>query len=89
MTITNVRLDKPTEENRLNNEVYETSLIAKASVTLDYNFVIHNIKVLSGKGGVYIVFPIDRVGKPIAYPKTEECRLKILDSILEKLKEED
>ena len=80
MNITRVYFDKPTEEEKKQNK----KLIGFADIVIDYGFVIHDIMILNGEKGEYLLFPQNYSGKSIAFPVTNEARLQILYSILDK-----
>ena len=70
MTITDVRVRK----------------IAKVSVTLDDEFVVHDIKVIEGEKGLFIAMPsrktTDGEYRDIAHPINSETRQQMQDVIL-------
>ena len=80
MNITKVYFDKATEQEKEKNK----KLLGFADIIIDYGFVIHDIMVLSGEKGEYILFPQNYNGKYIAFPINNDVRLQILDAILEK-----
>lgn len=59
------------------------NVLADASITLDHDFTIHNVQLLTGEKGPYILFPKDRVGKGIVYPINNETRELVLNTLLE------
>ena len=63
-----------------------SKLKAVASVTFDDCFVVHDIKVLSGSGGLFIAMPSRRTSdgefKDIAHPLNTETREELKDAIL-------
>lgn len=65
----------------------ETKLKAYASVTLDDDFVVHNIKVIEGKEGLFIAMPSRKTKsgemKDVAHPINSEFRDKLQSAILE------
>lgn len=67
---------------------------AYVSITLDNLLVIHGIKVLDGKKGIFIAMPSKRVGdkyKDLVHPLNTNFRKTIQDKILyefDKIKEE-
>lgn len=67
----------------------ETNMLGTATVIFDYDFAIKDIKVMTGKKGEYLQFPADKDGRYLAFPANEESRVKILNIILEKMKEEE
>lgn len=88
MTITRVEIyiydNKTRKEKGLNENV-----LADASLTLDHDFAIHNVQLLTGEKGPYILFPKDRVGKGIVYPINNETRELVLNTLLEAYERRD
>lgn len=87
MIITDVRIRKITAEGKMK---------AIVSITLDNEFVVHDIKIIEGQSGNFIAMPSRRTPdgefKDIAHPINTETREKIQKSILdeyEKVKNED
>lgn len=78
MQITDVRVRK------LNRN--EGRKLAVASVTLDNEFVVHDINVIDGDRGLFISMPSRRMPngeyRDIAHPITAEARQKIQDAVL-------
>lgn len=78
MQITDVRLRKVNSENRMK---------AVASITLDNEFAIHDIKVIESQNGLFIAMPSKKTPngefRDIAHPINSETREKILNAILE------
>ena len=72
MQITDVNLRKVNSENRMK---------AKASVTFDGEFVVHDIKVIEGDNGLFLAMPSKQIApgeyKDIAHPINSETRAKI------------
>jgi len=68
----------------------ETKLKAVASITIDECFVIHDIKVIEGKDGLFISMPskksADGSHKDIAHPIKTETREDIQNSVLDAYK---
>ena len=79
MQITDVHLKKVNSGNRMK---------AVASVYLDNEFVIHEIKVIEGPNGLFIAMPsrktLNGQHKDIAHPINSDTRKKIEDAIFEK-----
>lgn len=77
MQITDVRIRKITVEGKMK---------AIVSVTLDNEFVVHDIKVIDGQNGLFIAMPSrktpDGEFKDIAHPINTITREKIQDAIL-------
>jgi stage V sporulation protein G len=65
---------------------------AVASITIDDEFVVHDIKVIEGEKGLFIAMPsrkaTDGEYKDIAHPIRSETRALLQDKILEKYKTE-
>lgn len=78
MQITDVRVRK------LNRN--DGRKLAVASITLDNEFVVHDINVIDGDRGLFISMPSRRMPngeyKDIAHPITAETRQKIQDAVL-------
>ena len=64
---------------------------AVVSITLDDEFVVHDIKVIEGEKGLFIAMPskkaTDGEYRDIAHPINSETRDKIQSLILEKYQE--
>lgn len=79
MNITDVRVRKVTKEGKMK---------AVVSITIDDEFVIHDIKVIEGEMGLFIAMPSRKASdgeyKDIAHPINSETRGKIQKIILEK-----
>lgn len=79
MQVTDVRIRKITKEGKMK---------AVVSITLDDEFVIHDIKIIEGEKGLFIAMPSRRAGdgeyRDIAHPINSDTREKIQDIILEK-----
>lgn len=79
MNITDVRVRKVTKEGKMK---------AVVSITIDDEFVIHDIKVIEGEKGLFIAMPSRKASdgeyKDIAHPINSVTRGKIQDIILEK-----
>ena len=82
MQITDVRIRKVEKEGKMK---------AIVSITLDNEFVIHDIKVIEGEKGLFIAMPsrkaTDGEYRDIAHPINSSTREKIQDLILEKYEE--
>ena len=80
--VTDVRIRKITKEGKMK---------AVVSITLDDEFVIHDIKVIEGEKGLFIAMPSRRAGdgeyRDIAHPINSETREKVQNIILEKYSE--
>ncbi|MCS7298493.1 MAG: SpoVG family protein [Spirochaetia bacterium] len=80
MKITDVKVKKLPSDSRRPSKVRGI-----ASVTFDGQFVVHNIKIVEGKGKLFVSMPSRRVGdqnKDIAHPITSEFRKELEDTIL-------
>ncbi len=79
MQITDVRVRKVAKEGKMK---------AVVSITLDNEFVVHDIKVIEGEKGLFIAMPsrkaTDGEYRDIAHPINSETRDKIQSIILEK-----
>ena len=78
MQITDVRVRKVTKEGKMK---------AIVSITLDNEFVVHDIKVIEGEKGLFIAMPSkkasDGVYRDIAHPINSSTREAIQKIILE------
>lgn len=78
MQITDVRVRKVTKEGKMK---------AIVSITIDDEFVIHDIKVIDGEKGLFIAMPskksVDGEFRDIAHPINSETRDRIQKQILE------
>ena len=78
MQITDVRVRKVAKEGKLK---------AVVSITMDEEFVVHDIKVIEGEKGLFIAMPskkaVDGEYRDIAHPINSETREKIQSVILE------
>ncbi|GHV24272.1 putative septation protein SpoVG [Spirochaetia bacterium] len=79
MEITDIRVRKVAGEGKLK---------AYVTITFDDCFVVHNVKIIEGKTGVFIAMPSrkTRVGeyKDVAHPISPEFRAELQNKILEK-----
>ena len=82
MKITDVRVSKVAKEGKLK---------AVVSITLDDEFVVHDIKVIEGEKGLFIAMPskkaVDGEYRDIAHPINSSTREKIQSTILVKYEE--
>lgn len=82
MNITNVNMKKIEAEGRVK---------ALASITINNEFVIHDIKVVKGQDKTFIAMPSKRTSngefKDIAHPINNQTRTQIEEAILNKYKE--
>lgn len=79
MNITDVRVRRVAKEGKMK---------AVVSITIDEEFVIHDIKVIEGEKGLFIAMPsrkaTDGEYRDIAHPINSATREKIQNIILEK-----
>jgi stage V sporulation protein G len=79
MQITDVRVRKVAREGKMK---------AIVSITLDNEFVVHDIKVIEGEKGVFIAMPSRKAAdgeyRDIAHPINSETRDRIQNIILTK-----
>ena len=82
MKITDVRVRTMTKEGKLK---------AVVSITMDDEFVVHDIKVIEGEKGFFIAMPskktLDGEYRDIAHPINSGTRERIQSIILEKFEE--
>ena len=82
MQITDVRIRKVDKEGKMK---------AVVSITIDDEFVVHDIKVIDGEKGLFIAMPSRKASdgeyRDIAHPINSETRDKIQSLILEKYQE--
>ncbi len=78
MKITDVRVRKITKEGKMK---------AIVSITMDDEFVVHDIKVIEGEKGLFVAMPSKRAAdgeyRDIAHPINSETREEIQRIILE------
>ena len=78
MKITDVRVRKVAKEGKLK---------AIVSITMDDEFVVHDIKVIEGEKGNFIAMPskkaLDGEYRDIAHPINSETRVMLQNVILE------
>ena len=83
MQITDVRVRKITKEGKMR---------AIVSITIDEEFVIHDIKVIEGEKGLFITMPSRKAAdgeyRDIAHPINSATREKIQNLVLEKYQAE-
>lgn len=77
MEVTDVRLRRVSTEGRMR---------AIASITLDHEFVVHDIRVIDGNTGLFVAMPSKRTPdgefRDIAHPINSMTRAKIQESVL-------
>ena len=78
MEVTDVRLRRVNTEGRMR---------AIASITLDDEFVVHDIRVIDGNNGLFVAMPSKRTPdgefRDIAHPINSNTRNKIQEAVLE------
>ncbi len=78
MEITDVRVKKFNGENRLK---------AIAAITIDDCFVVHELRVIDGKEGLFVAMPSRKMPngefKDVAHPINQETRNKIETIVIE------
>lgn len=83
MQITDIRIRKIEKEGKMK---------AVVSVTIDEEFVVHDIKIIEGDKGLFIAMPSRRGSegeyKDIAHPIRSTTREQMQNMILAKYKEE-
>jgi stage V sporulation protein G len=79
MQITDVRVRKVNTEGKMK---------AVVSITIDNEFVVHDIKVIDGEKGLFIAMPSRKASdgeyRDIAHPINSETRERIQREIIEK-----
>lgn len=82
MQITDVRIRKVEKEGKMK---------AVVSITIDEEFVVHDIKVIEGEKGLFIAMPSRKAAdgeyRDIAHPINSDTRDHIQKLILEKYQE--
>ncbi len=82
MRVTDVRVRKVTKEGKMK---------AVVSITIDEEFVVHDIKVIEGEKGLFIAMPSRKASdgeyRDIAHPINSETRERIQSLILKKFEE--
>lgn len=83
MQITDVRVRRVEKEGKMK---------AIVSITIDEEFVVHDIKVIDGEKGLFIAMPSRKAAdgeyRDIAHPINSDTRSKIQQIILDKYQEE-
>ena len=78
MQITDVRLRRVQTDGRMK---------AIASITIDHEFVVHDIRVIDGVNGVFVAMPSKRTPdgefRDIAHPISSTTREKIQKAVLD------
>jgi stage V sporulation protein G len=79
MEITDVRVRKVAKDGKMK---------AVVSITIDNEFVVHDIKVIEGEKGLFIAMPSRKSGdgeyRDIAHPINSDIRNKIQGMVLDK-----
>lgn len=82
MEITDIRIRKIDKDGKMK---------AIVSITFDNAFVVHDIKVIEGKKGLFIAMPsrraLDNEFKDIAHPINPETRNELQEKVLAKYHE--
>ena len=77
MEVTDVRLRKVETDGRVR---------AIASITIDDEFVVHDIRVIDGNEGLFVAMPSKRTPdgefRDVAHPINTNARTKIQDAVL-------
>lgn len=83
MEITDVRIRRVKTDGRMK---------AIASITIDDEFVVHDIRVIDGNNGMFIAMPSKRTPggeyRDIAHPISSEARMKIQSAVLDVYEQE-
>lgn len=78
MQITDVRVRKMTKESKMK---------AVVSITIDNEFVVHDIKVIEGEKGLFIAMPSRKAAegeyRDIAHPINSQTRSNLQEIILD------
>ncbi|WP_214829978.1 septation regulator SpoVG [Exiguobacterium algae] len=78
MQITDVKIRKVATEGRMK---------ALASITLDHEFVVHDLRIIEGSSGLFVAMPSKRtpegIFRDIAHPINGEMRKKVEIAVLE------
>ena len=82
MQLTDVRIRKVEKEGKMK---------AVVSITIDEEFVVHDIKIIEGEKGLFIAMPSRKAAdgeyRDIAHPINSDTRDRIQKLILEKYQE--
>lgn len=78
MNITDVRIRKISDDGKMR---------AVASITLDDEFVVHDIKIIDGQNGLFIAMPSKKMSdgafRDVAHPICSEVRNQIKEQIFQ------
>ncbi len=81
MQITDIRIRKISSEGKMR---------AIVSITLDDEFVVHDIRIIEGQKGMFVAMPSRKTAsgqfKDIAHPINSETRAKIQNAIINEYK---
>lgn len=84
MQITDVKIRKVATEGRMK---------ALASITLDQEFVVHDLRIIEGSSGLFVAMPSKRtpegIFRDIAHPINGDMRQKVEAAVLEAYSQED
>ena len=84
MKITDVRIRRVEKEGKLK---------AVVAITIDDEFVVHDIKVIEGEKGLFIAMPSRKAAdgeyRDIAHPISTTTRMQLQELILAKYEEEN
>ncbi|TCI28326.1 septation protein SpoVG [Exiguobacterium sp. SL-10] len=84
MQITDVKIRKVATEGRMK---------ALASITLDHEFVVHDLRIIEGSTGLFVAMPSKRtpegIFRDIAHPINGDMRQKVEAAVLEAYDRED
>ena len=76
---------------RIRNVEKESKMKAVVSITIDEEFVVHDIKIIEGEKGLFIAMPSRKAAdgeyRDIAHPINSDTRDRIQKLILEKYQE--
>lgn len=82
MNITDIRVRKITKEGKMK---------AVVSITIDEEFVVHDIKVIEGEKGLFIAMPSKKTAdgeyRDIAHPINSDTRETLQKKILERFEQ--
>lgn len=77
MNVTDIRVRKINSEGKMK---------AVVSLTIDNDFVVHDIKVVEGQNGLFVAMPSRKTPqgefRDIAHPITTDARAKIQEAVL-------
>lgn len=77
MQVTDVRLRRVVSEGRMK---------AIASITIDHEFVVHDIRIIDGNSGLFVAMPSKRTPdgefRDVAHPISSTTREKIQSAVL-------